>query len=111
MIVLSDDKRKARKRHVCNFCGGFIEVGEIYNIQTIKDDDIYVWKSHEICNKFAIYNQDILLANDNIITQNNFCEFVYEKIGDMYSENADDVICDNTILEMVKIIELNKENK
>ena len=111
MIVISDDKRKARKRHVCNFCGEFIEVGEIYNIQTIKDDDIYVWKSHGICYEFALDNQDLLLESDNIITQSSFCDLVYEKIGDIHGEDADDIIDNHTIFEMVKMIELNKEGR
>jgi hypothetical protein len=111
MIVISDDKRKARKRHVCNFCGGFIEVGEIYSIQTIKDDDIYVWKSHGICNKFALDNQDLLLAEDNMITKNSFCELVYDKVSEIYDEDADDITDNNTIFEMIKMIELNKEDK
>ena len=110
MIVISDDKRKARKRHLCNFCGGTIEVEESYNIQVIKGDDIYTWKSHEICNKFALDNQNLLLESDNVITQSSFCDLVYEKIGDMYGEGADDIIDNNSIFEMVKMIELNKED-
>jgi len=50
MDTLSSSKHKARKEHRCNFCGGKIEIGTIYDSQSIVDGgDFYVWKSHISC--------------------------------------------------------------
>lgn len=54
--VLSNVTRKARKRHVCNFCGHPIEPGEKYNNQTnVFDGRAYTWKDHlecqDLCNE------------------------------------------------------------
>lgn len=43
--------RKARKEHKCNYCGLPIPVGKKYIHQTLKNDDIYTWKSHEDCHE------------------------------------------------------------
>ena len=44
----------ARKEHICNWCGGIIEKGSVYNKQTnIFDNTIYEWKSHLDCYKLT----------------------------------------------------------
>lgn len=56
-IVLNDTKRKARKDHICNYCGGKILHGETYYYQSgiNSDNDFYTWKSHVHCNAIADY--------------------------------------------------------
>lgn len=44
---------KARKQHVCSYCGGLIDVGERYTLSFIKNDGVYEWKEHEYCNSVA----------------------------------------------------------
>ena len=48
--TLKECERKARKRHVCSYCGAYIEPGEKYDYATLAyDGDIYDWKSHKEC--------------------------------------------------------------
>ncbi len=47
--LLTQCERKARKRHKCDYCGAYIEPGEVYNYATLKYDGIYDWKSHKEC--------------------------------------------------------------
>ena len=51
MIEILDQKdRTARKRHHCDFCGEYIEKGEIYEwTKNIYCGEIYEWKSHKKC--------------------------------------------------------------
>ena len=50
MEVISDSKRKARKNHNCDLCGGIINNGEMYDCQFNKNcGDVYSFKSHEKC--------------------------------------------------------------
>lgn len=51
--TLKSCERTARKRHVCNFCGAYIEPGEKYALKTIVYDGIYDWKSHKECHFIA----------------------------------------------------------
>lgn len=48
--ILKSCERTARKRHVCSYCGAYIEPGEKYDYDTlIYDGAIYDWKSHKEC--------------------------------------------------------------
>lgn len=51
--IISDKDRKARKPHICDYCGGTIATGEIYNHCVIKGDDIYTWDAHIVCKSVA----------------------------------------------------------
>lgn len=52
--LIKDECRKARKRHLCNYCGHDIEPGEKYNYSLLKDGgDVYSWRAHEKCNFIA----------------------------------------------------------
>ena len=52
--VITDEKRKARKEHTCDYCRGTINKGEEYNYARLKyNSDIYDWKSHEKCQFIA----------------------------------------------------------
>lgn len=46
--------KKARKPHLCDYCGGFIDKGEIYDYQkNIYDGTFYEWHSHLACSRVA----------------------------------------------------------
>jgi len=47
--ILRSEKRKARKSHVCSFCGKTINPGEIYDYNVLIFDGVYDWKAHETC--------------------------------------------------------------
>lgn len=52
--TLKSCERTAKKRHVCNLCGAYIEPGEKYDFRThIFGGDIYDWKSHKECSFIA----------------------------------------------------------
>lgn len=46
---LRHEMRTAKKRHICDYCGGIIKKGEKYNLGVYKDDLIFEWKSHKRC--------------------------------------------------------------
>ena len=58
--VLSDTVKKARKKHICDFCGCPIEIGEMYANQSIAcDGSVYTWKAHIICmDALSIFDMD-----------------------------------------------------
>ena len=69
MKALSIKRPKAKKQHVCDFCGLKIEIGEVYELQNnVNEGTIYQWKSHLECNKIAL--ERIL---DNLLT--NACKY------------------------------------
>ena len=48
--ILKSCERTARKRHVCSYCGAYIEPGETYNYDTlISGGVLYDWKAHKQC--------------------------------------------------------------
>ena len=51
--VISEEYRKANKKHECDYCLGDIEKGEFYKVSTLKYDDIYRWKCHRECEFLA----------------------------------------------------------
>lgn len=54
MQLVSKDKRKARKLHGCNFCGGIIQKGEVYYHSFIVDGgESWAWNEHEVCADMA----------------------------------------------------------
>ena len=53
-LIGSPINRKARKKHLCDWCLCNINIGEIYGIQTINYDGLYKWKYHIKCLDIAI---------------------------------------------------------
>jgi len=66
---------KARKKHKCNFCNGIINIGESYEKQVLKYDDLYIWKSHlrckEIANKLSMWE-----FCDEGVNEDDFFEYI-----------------------------------
>ena len=51
--IIRENIRTARKSHICDYCGHFIEAGEKYKNAVLKYDDLYTWKSHLKCSEVA----------------------------------------------------------
>ena len=50
MDTLDKKDRKARKEHRCDYCGGKIKKGEIYDwSKHVYDGELYEWKCHKKC--------------------------------------------------------------
>lgn len=74
---------KAIKAHVCNLCGCTILVGEIYQTQTLKYDDIYTFKNHikcmEVAHKLKMFDEC-----DEGVTCADFYEYVTDEFRDIW---------------------------
>jgi len=61
MDTLSDETRKARKQHRCNWCGNIIQKGEKYRHSVYVDGgDMWSFKAHLKCDQIfdAFYKED-----------------------------------------------------
>ena len=86
METLNQSQHKARKEHRCNFCGGRIEVGTLYNSQSIVNDgDFYVWKSHVSCDKL-VSELDMYSWCDDGVTEENFRDEVKDQYQTIMSD-------------------------
>ena len=80
---------KAKKEHICMYCGCTIEKGEVYERQTnVYDGQVYDWVCHTDCQKLA---QELRMFDDcdEGLTEEDFLEFVNDYIGEHYRENDD----------------------
>lgn len=92
METLRHCKHKSRKEHRCNFCGGKIKVGTLYDSQSIVNDgDFYVWKSHVSCSEL-VSKLDMYSWCDDGVTEDDFtneiqCQYqiiMSEKYAELY---------------------------
>ena len=91
MITLSNKKRKARKQHVCDFCGLLIEVGTIYELQVnISEGILYSWKSHLSCNEIA-GELDMFDDWDDGLTGEGFKEYIQEEYRSIMCTNFNEI--------------------
>lgn len=52
--VINETIRKAKKEHICDYCGLKISIGEQYEEQTnVYDGRLYHWRSHVSCSKLT----------------------------------------------------------
>ena len=52
MELCRQESRKARKEHICDWCGGTINKGEEYDYAAIKNEgEFYTWKNHKRCHE------------------------------------------------------------
>ncbi len=77
MEILQEYERKARKEHICNYCGGVIKKGERYHYSKIKGDDLYEWKSHLACIKAATGLWDFIDPDEGM-SSDDFCDGCHE---------------------------------
>lgn len=76
MNNVNNKKPKARKDHICSFCTGTINKGEVYNSQTnTYEGEIYVWKSHIKCSEIA-YSLRMFDDADEGVTSEDFVEYI-----------------------------------
>jgi hypothetical protein len=83
MEVLSSSKPKARKTHICDWCGGEINKGEIYENQFCKYDGVYIWKNHircyEIASKLKMFDEC-----DEGLDGEGFQEYIKEEFQNIW---------------------------
>lgn len=71
---LKSETRTARKQHRCDYCLGYINRGEKYEIDTLCfEGKLYTWKAHLECNAVASWLTDYI-DPDNGITSDDFLE-------------------------------------
>lgn len=50
MKTIRNSTPKAKKEHTCDYCGGKIEIGEVYDYQfNVDGGDTWSWKNHQRC--------------------------------------------------------------
>lgn len=83
----------ARKEHICMFCGGIIEKGEKYDLQTNVDSGyIYDWITHDKCSRVAselgMYDD----LNTDGITDEDFRDNIQSYVYNNHYDNINDDI-------------------
>ena len=95
MEVIGQTTRKARKDHVCDWCGEIIEKGQKYMVSSCKnDDELYEWKNHLRCEK--LYNElDMGFSGDGEgVDSDTFLQIVWERLREVLTaEEYED--CEN----------------
>lgn len=85
MNTLRDKKVKAKKEHICDFCGKKIAVGEEYRLSThVCENEIYDWHSCDRCKKYVEYAFEELgnCLNEGL-TAEEFYDFMREYYPNM----------------------------
>lgn len=84
METLRYGKVKARKAHVCSFCGCTISAGATYWRSAHKaNGELYDWKSHEQCAELV----DMLnMEGDEGVTGEDFWECITDAFEDIWDE-------------------------
>lgn len=72
---------KARKDHICDWCGMVIPKGDKYSYAVYKYDDIYSWKSHLKCMKLV---KQLKMEGDEGITESIFQEYITEEFKEIW---------------------------
>ena len=80
---------KARKKHICDFCGDTIEKGTKYNRDVFKDDYIFTWKSHFSCDKLVKKMNMNEESNYEGVSEEFFRYFVSSYYDDMHNSKKD----------------------
>lgn len=86
MDIINETKTvKARKEHVCGWCAGIIKKNELYQVQILKDGDIYAWKNHVKCKEIAIKLKMFKELHGDGLTSEMFQENIIEEYKTIYS--------------------------
>lgn len=88
MTILSQQERKAKKEHQCDWCGGTIKKGETYDYSSIINDEFYIWKNHKDCMWVA---HELKMFDDNTdgVSDSDFWDHIFEYYSDHIRENDD----------------------
>lgn len=91
MDVISIIKTKARKTHKCDWCNCNIDIGEIYERQTISDSgSLITWKNHVKCSEISHF---LNLFNENPsdgLSSDDFQESIKDEFLNIMSEKFKD---------------------
>lgn len=88
--VLRTTYPRAKKEHLCMYCGCKIEVGEVYMRQTnIFDNEIYDWVCHKDCDTVA-QELDMFDFCDEGLTDDHFRENINDYIGNELAKTDED---------------------
>lgn len=84
IVVISEGRRKARKFHQCYNCCRSIEIGEIYEYQTNKGEEVYTLKFHPDCLEASNYYYDTVELNPW-----DFSDGGYPPLYDIFIEDGE----------------------
>ena len=85
--VIRNEKPKANKDHVCQFCEETIKKGEVYERQINKyDGELYVWKCHVSCSQLTSKLDMFDYDDGNGIDEDCFSECVDAAYAGIASE-------------------------
>lgn len=102
---LQDKERKARKEHICNYCYGVINKGEIYRDTILIDGgEIYVWKEHLHCQDVASDLWVWIDPNDYGMTEEDYQEGCREYIRCFIPDISDEQLESLEPWETAKIV-------
>jgi hypothetical protein len=88
-MIRSQTETKAKKDHVCNFCGFKIVSSEIYIKSThVGDGEVYDWKSHKHC----YYLCDRLKMHDNDDGEGITSSMFQETVDSAYDDIMIDIV-------------------
>ena len=82
--IIERHRVKARKVHICDFCGKTIQIGEEYIVATYTDDRIYDWHSCDRCEPYvneAFNNKNYDWSEG--MSQRDFEEYMWEEHRDI----------------------------
>ena len=92
MEVLSRKEPKARKDHKCDWCGGIIKTGEVYDCSfNICCGDVYTWKNHQRCMLVA-HKLDMFEECDEGVTEEDFLTCVTQSFTDLKEEKENIIV-------------------
>ncbi|QVK19680.1 hypothetical protein KHQ81_15650 (plasmid) [Mycoplasmatota bacterium] len=100
--ILKIKNVKARKEHICSWCGGVINKGEFYeNSTVVNDGSFYIWKAHLKCNELT-HKLDMWDCDDGDgLTSDDFgncvLEFLYRELNDEEYEKITEKDLDEVI--------------
>lgn len=84
METLRYGKVKARKAHVCSFCGCTISVGAKYWRSAHKaNGELYDWKSHQKCSELVSM---LNMEGDEGVTLADFYEYITDAFDKIWDE-------------------------
>ena len=104
--ILQSKERKARKEHVCNYCNGRINKGEIYDWASLKNNgDLYEWKNHIDCGFIAQQLWQYIDPDDGLTEEDfqegcrEFCkEFCCPGCPKCNTEEYEDLECNDDLV-------------
>ena len=121
--ILQKKERTARKAHICDYCGGTIEKGEIYEYTKLTScGEIYEWKNHKKCGFIASELWDYIDPDDGMGEEDfqdgcrEFCQTFVCPDCDQYNKEfrdckKDEIYCADKIYDFLQSYELYRERR